>query len=125
MNSVTKMVSNEKTFLHMINTSLADNTGTFREHVYGVKKDGDGNWTLDPTKLSQEMYSQLSMLGSQFDADRDGDVDAQDFVTDENKAALATYLTSYNPTSVHAFASFMRYTAERYHSHAAGIRTSS
>ena len=115
-NNITKICSNEKTFLDMINTSLADNTGTFREHVYGAKKDENGNWTLDPTKLGEDMYAQLSMLGGRFDADNDGDVDAQDFVTDENKAELANYLTSYNPTSVNAFANFMKNTAERYHS---------
>jgi hypothetical protein len=123
MNNITKMISSggEKTFLHMINTSIADNNGTFVEHVYGVKKDGDGNWTFDPTKLSQEIYTQLDMLGGKFDSNKDGDVDAQDFVTNENKAALANYLTSYNPTSVNAFASFMRDTAERYHDQ--GART--
>jgi len=105
----------------MINTSIADNTGTFREHVYGAKKDENGNWVFDPTKLSQEIYTQLTMLGGQFDADRDGDVDAQDFVSDENKAALANYLTSYNPTSVNAFASFMKDTAEGYHAQGAGM----
>jgi len=125
MNNITKMVSNEKIFLHMINTSIADNTGTFREHVYGAKKDENGNWVFDPTKLSQEIYTQLTMLGGRFDADRDGDVDAQDFATDENKAALAHYLTSYNPTSVNAFASFMKDTAEGYHAQGAGIKTSS
>jgi|15BtaG_2_1085339.scaffolds.fasta_scaffold00646_2 hypothetical protein len=125
MNNITKMVSNEKTFLHMINTSIADNTGTFREHVYGAKKDENGNWVFDPTKLSQEIYTQLTMLGGRFDADGNDRVDAQDFVSDENKAALANYLTSYNPTSVNAFASFMRDTAEGYHAQGAGIKTSS
>jgi hypothetical protein len=119
-NNITKICSNETTFLDMINTSLADNTGTFREHVYGAKKDQDGNWTLDPTKLGEDMYAQLNMLGGKFDADRDGDVDAQDFATDENKAALAHYLTSYNPTSVNAFANFMKNTAERYHNQGSG-----
>ena len=121
MNDITKMVSNEKTFLDMINTKLANNTGTFVEHVYGVKKDENNQWTLNPSKLSQELYMQLTMLGDRFDADKDGDVDAQDFNTPESRAALANYLTSYNPTSVNAFASFMKDTAEKYHAQGAGM----
>jgi len=123
MNNATKLISDggEKTFLHLTNTPLADNTGTYREYVYGAKKDENGNWVFDPTKLSQEIYTQLTMLGSQFDADGNDRVDAQDFNTPESRAALANYLTSYNPTSVNAFASFMKDTAEGYHAQGAGM----
>lgn len=99
--AVLKAINTKEKFLNAIN----DAEGQGNIEMSYVKSIYEG-------KMTEEMYVELNKLGGRFDNDGDNDVDKDDFVTQENLATLAQYLTTDSPDAREIFARVMVAEAE-------------
>ena len=106
VNTVSELYSSKESFLDGINTHHSDLPNTYREFVYGVTVE-NGKVKANPNWATAGIYDELQKLSGSFDNDGSGTVDENDFVTPENFAAMAKYLTSYNTTAKRTFAKFL------------------
>ena len=100
---------------------------TYVENVWGVGKDMKGVLVGKNTKFQALIFAELMKQSGLFDKSGpggkpDNKITTHDFMTPENYIAAASYLTSYNPTAVNAFANFLPQMALMYVAPSASLK---